>query len=554
MSFSSKDADIKSEIAFVPELLKDLGAGRILIPKFQRPFVWSPQKVLFLLDSISRRYPMGGVLFWDTEEVMNSLDRIGDIPLPNAPPGLKSYVLDGQQRLTTLYCVLQPNIDISTINWIWDVWFDLESEEFIHLRNQQPQARHFPVRACLDAFAFHEAVDAIRSSQVDKEAAKGYTLRAQELAETVRQYRVPVTRITRTDLDQAVQIFSRVNSSSAKILPDQMVSALTYREMPGGKTVFSLSDEIDAFQMSLTEYYFGSLDRVILLRTLLVELELDVYRTNWLTLRNEKIEAMLPGAVARCKSTLLRTIQFLKKEGVGCDRLLPYAMQVVALSAFFRKYRDTDPEKKEKIDLIRRWFWVSSFTGWFAGGNSTTIRQVIQDMTRLAGASVGNFSFESIDLDAAALPLPTSYDFRTARIKTHLLCQFDKARPLDFGDNPIDPALKAHQSGHKALGKIFPSRDDYPHDSPANRLFLGEENSAGIREHLSEKVSQAFLHSHHITSQMFDQIDNPSQFLALRRQYLIELENSFMQARGVTPSQVEDTGGFLVLDSGDYSE
>lgn len=85
-------------------LIGDIGLGRIGLPDIQRPFVWTNAKVRDLFDSMYRGYPVGYLLFWQTgaEDVETKV--IGDANKQKAPSLL---IVDGQQRLTSLYAVIR---------------------------------------------------------------------------------------------------------------------------------------------------------------------------------------------------------------------------------------------------------------------------------------------------------------------------------------------------------------------------------------------------------------------------------------------------------------
>ncbi len=51
---------------FIEDLINDLKRGRIRIPSFQRGFVWDPDRVLYLMDSIYKGFPFGSILLWRT--------------------------------------------------------------------------------------------------------------------------------------------------------------------------------------------------------------------------------------------------------------------------------------------------------------------------------------------------------------------------------------------------------------------------------------------------------------------------------------------------------
>ena len=89
-------------------LMSDIDKGIIKIPQFQRDFVWSKEKSAKLLDSIVKGYPIGTFILWKTKEELRALRNIGGIQLPRTPKGdFIQYVIDGQQRLTTLYASLK---------------------------------------------------------------------------------------------------------------------------------------------------------------------------------------------------------------------------------------------------------------------------------------------------------------------------------------------------------------------------------------------------------------------------------------------------------------
>src|SRR5690348_4783419 len=87
-------------------LLTDVAHGNIKIPVFQREFVWDDEQIISLLDSIYHGFPVGSLLLWSTKERLDHERNVGGFALPETPQDYPvQYVLDGQQRLTTLYGV-----------------------------------------------------------------------------------------------------------------------------------------------------------------------------------------------------------------------------------------------------------------------------------------------------------------------------------------------------------------------------------------------------------------------------------------------------------------
>ncbi|HEY6781163.1 MAG TPA: DUF262 domain-containing protein, partial [Thermoleophilaceae bacterium] len=85
------------------KLIEDIDGGEIALPEIQRPFVWSRVKVRDLFDSMYGGFPVGYLLFWGNVGA-NGARQIG-IGTKQAVPRL--LIVDGQQRLTSLYAVLK---------------------------------------------------------------------------------------------------------------------------------------------------------------------------------------------------------------------------------------------------------------------------------------------------------------------------------------------------------------------------------------------------------------------------------------------------------------
>ena len=85
-------------------MLLDIESGKMGLPDLQRPFVWSNNKVRDLLDSMMLGYPLGFVMLWDAPEDDGKNRLIGTDGHQHQAP--KQLIIDGQQRLTSLYAVM----------------------------------------------------------------------------------------------------------------------------------------------------------------------------------------------------------------------------------------------------------------------------------------------------------------------------------------------------------------------------------------------------------------------------------------------------------------
>lgn len=85
------------------KLINDIDIGEIGLPEIQRPFVWPNTKVRDLFDSMYRGFPVGYLLFW-ANGLYDGHRQIGTGPKQKVS---RLLIVDGQQRLTSLYAVLK---------------------------------------------------------------------------------------------------------------------------------------------------------------------------------------------------------------------------------------------------------------------------------------------------------------------------------------------------------------------------------------------------------------------------------------------------------------
>lgn len=83
-------------------LLGDIDLGKLALPELQRPFVWQKTAVRDLLDSMYRGFPIGYLMLWNAAETDARL--IGSNGKQHTPT---EFIIDGQQRLTSLYAVMK---------------------------------------------------------------------------------------------------------------------------------------------------------------------------------------------------------------------------------------------------------------------------------------------------------------------------------------------------------------------------------------------------------------------------------------------------------------
>src|SRR5436853_6980449 len=88
----------------IATILDQIDLGSMALPEFQRGYVWNRDQVRGLMDSLYRRYPVGGLLVWITRTETPDLAVRGGQLLR---AGTVRLLLAGQQRLTTLYGIIR---------------------------------------------------------------------------------------------------------------------------------------------------------------------------------------------------------------------------------------------------------------------------------------------------------------------------------------------------------------------------------------------------------------------------------------------------------------
>ncbi|RKH52494.1 DUF262 domain-containing protein [Corallococcus llansteffanensis] len=541
---------VKPDFAIIEEIFEEVGGGNLRIPRFQRPFFWKPDTMRELFDSIQKGYPVGSLLLWNTVEAFESFEKVGPLEVPSVSSGSVSYVLDGHQRLSTLYGVLRLPQEFpkgpEQSDWRWWIWYDLMSDSFVHHRAGDAPAYLFPLRALLRTVDFLKAAR-ILQEQLPKESP-ALIDKAERLAQKIKSYKLALIRIQGGSLEQAVEIFFRVNKRGEEMTPDQMVSALTYRE---GQNSFDLARRIDEIISNLTEYHFDEMSRVIVFRAIVAAAEEDILRTNWTQLA-KKLGKKLPETVDVAEASMMRAAKFLVEElRVPGSRLLPYALQFVMLSEFFRQEPECTPQQ---IALIRRWFWSSSFSGWFAGANSTNIRLALGEFRQLGRGFLN--AFKTIRLDDVARPYPGNFDLRSARVRALLLTQIQRMTPLGVDGNELDIAsLLAEYDSHVFQ---YVSRNPADHVSnPANRILLPLVKGRAVRAQLlniSPSLRSRVLDSHSISVDAYECLERGDVrgFVESRAVYLAYLERGFMTELKITLPQSDSGEADIDTDGGEW--
>ncbi|MBU7586307.1 MAG: DUF262 domain-containing protein [Nostoc sp. TH1S01] len=232
---------------FIKDLINDLERGRIRIPSFQRGFVWDPERVAYFIDSIYKTFPFGSLLLWRTRNRLSTDKNLGPYKLPNIDPEYPiDYVLDGQQRLTSIFGIFQTSLiaeETKEINWT-NLFFEINSNEpvpFKHLDNLEnyDPNQFFPLKYVFDAPRYRQitrSLDEKIAEQID------------DLVDRFTQARIPIERFQTEERKYVATVFERINRQGVDLDTFQLLSVWNWSEDFDLQEKFkNLSEELSPF-------------------------------------------------------------------------------------------------------------------------------------------------------------------------------------------------------------------------------------------------------------------------------------------------------------------
>ena len=241
----------------ISELMDGIRKRDLVLPEFQREYVWTKEQVKQLVVSLFKSYPVGSLLFWKTDDP----PELKNLPEPPDKVGMTDVILDGQQRLTTLYMLTDGTIppyytDRDIERDPRDLYFNLDTGDFQYY--QLSKMRGNPLwRSVQECFADAINVFAIAKQQAtrDDEAfplAQRYNENLNQLR-NIREMDMPVLNVPPdATIGDAIDIFDRVNSLGTKLTEADL--ALTHVTGTWPHARRKMKDKIE--ELSESHFYF----------------------------------------------------------------------------------------------------------------------------------------------------------------------------------------------------------------------------------------------------------------------------------------------------------
>jgi hypothetical protein len=357
------------------DLLSELDSGQLALPDFQRSFVWAPDATRELLVSMIRSFPAGALLFLQGGSSTFKARPAEEAPdLKIAPSYL---VLDGQQRLTSLYQALYGLgqsrffLDVgaliagSDINEAVRV-FSAEKAAPLESLEAQADALMMPLAAARESGASRWRDKVVEIRKDDEPENVRNVLRDIENAyiEPLVQYRFPVTVLPQaTELEAVCTIFETLNRTGKPLTPFELISA---RAFAGGHSLYDLWSTALEQHPVLADF---AIEPYYLLQIIALRLGVSCKRSSVLSLAADDIASQWEQAV----SDMAAAVSLLRDEcGVLISKWLPYRPMLIPLAAAWRELASAlGPEEGAMRGKLKRWFWCSCFTGEYESSSAS---------------------------------------------------------------------------------------------------------------------------------------------------------------------------------------
>ena len=398
-------------------LLASIHNREVALPDFQRDFVWDPRETEELLESICRNYPAGGLLRIKNATGFYFAPRefAGAPPLDGHQP---SYlILDGQQRLTSLY---QALYGAGSHRYFVDLQGLIDGQDIedglFYLRQGEARRRYgaleeqaatftFPLQVLFgEAGAFEEWLDQVLERRPEPDPDKKVLKQRlrdvhRKWLRTVEEYEFPMVTLSEDTPASAVcTIFETLNRTGVKLSVFDLLAA---RFWSGELRLRDLWDQARRDHPIISEFEvdpYYILQGLALLtargapsckRTDILELDIDQVRRGW-------------GPVVR---GLADTLQIVRDDcGVVLPQWLPYYTILIPTAAVLASAASArGPEVGAIRGKLRRWFWCSVFGQAYEKAPNSQAAKDYAELTRwISGGAppqtVADFSFDPASL------------------------------------------------------------------------------------------------------------------------------------------------------------
>ena len=403
-------------------IVGDINAGRVLIPQFQREFVWNMKKSAQLIDSILKGYPIGTFIFWHTNERLRAVRSIGGQLFPKVGEhDPVDFVLDGQQRLTSLYaCIYGCEVERENgqIDDFKNIVVDLcaSGDEQIVWAD----ASKLESDRCISVSELHKG-----QSTVFRKFSEDLHSRIDEYRVRITAYQYSVIQLSRVPLGVATDVFTRINTTGKSLDMFEIMVAKTYDEKEG----FDLLEKWVELKDSLGDANYETVAPVTALRTVALIADQNCKKEHILDMPKKDFISNWDKA----RDAIERAVDHLRSTGLApVSRLLPYDSLVVSFAYFFSRQRMATPRQTE---LLEDFFWRVAFTSRYSSSVESKLAEDIGHMESFLGEEESDYG-HGWGVSTSPDYIINNGGFATGRayIKA-ILCLYARQKPRSFNNH-----------------------------------------------------------------------------------------------------------------------
>jgi hypothetical protein len=425
---SSMSKQPKPDSKKYTDLISEIQKGQIKVPKFQRNFVWSLDKTAKLLDSILKSYPIGTFILWETNERLNDIKNIGDLELPVVPEGTKvQYVLDGQQRITSLYAAYlgakikkEGEKKITDYSEIFvDLDGDVDNNDDQLVVSEEPEGTFITLHEVLN---FNDNLLVIKEKYSDDHFKKIH-----HYSQTFSTYDFSTIVLRKEDIDSAIEVFTRINTGGQTLTLFEIMSAKTYDEDQD----FDMEDKFQKLLDDLADCKYNTISSSVILSTLSLVLSKNRECKRKVILQLDKQEII--NVWDEIISALKDSIEYFRSVyRIPVSAILPYDSLLIPFAYFF--YYQKDKPKGDQLKFLEEFFWRMSLSYRYSSATESKLAQDIKRIDEILLNKRPNYDDIKVNLNSPRDLIETSFSAGSSYCKA-VLCLLAYHEPKDFQDN-----------------------------------------------------------------------------------------------------------------------
>lgn len=401
-------------------LLNEIESGQVKIPQFQREFVWDMAKSANLLDSIVKGYPIGTFIFWRTNERLRAIRDLGNFDLPEPKEGeFINYVLDGQQRITSLFATLKglkihKDKDAGKTEDYSEIYLDLEAKDdeqivIVDTTGKEPGQLIKITDLLTGGIVLHAGYD------------KKYYGKLEAHKNTIQSFNFSTTVLKDAPIDIATEVFTRINVGGKSLTLFEIMIAKTY----DSTKEFDLSEKYKELLNELKPHNFETISDATVLQVVSMILTKNCTRKQILKLEKKNFIEVWPQAVMAIKGA----VEYFKfTYRIPVSQLLPYYALIVPFAYFFYNHKDNPIGDKQK--QLEDFFWRCSLSGRYSSGVEGKLAEDIQKVDDILVGKLPTYKW-SIDVSPEFIKQHGWFSAGRSFIKA-ILCLYAYQRPLSF--------------------------------------------------------------------------------------------------------------------------